>query len=80
MMLRAIACRAALVLVVGPLLGLLSGPSATAAPACNGTECRTPANGKPLNVMQFMREQAASTRKAEPRPVTSRPVKVEISP
>ena len=68
MMLRAIACCATLV------LGLLSNPNAIAAPACDGTECRTPANSKPLNIMQFMREQAASTRKAEPRPVTSRPV------
>ena len=78
MMLRAIACRAALalalVLVLGPLLGLLSSQSAPGAPACNGTECRTPANGKPLNIMQFMREQAASTRKAQSRPVTHRPV------
>ena len=67
MMLRAIACCAL-------ALGLMSSLSATAAPACDGAECRTPRNGKPLNIMQFMREQAASTRKAEPRPVTSRPV------
>ena len=68
MMLRAVACCAALAVVLGPL----SGPSATAAP-CDGPECRTPANGKPLNIMQFMRKQAASTRKAEPRTVESRP-------
>ena len=72
MMLRATACCAALVFVLVP--GLLSSPSATAAPACDGAECRTPANGKPLNIMQFMRQQAASTRKAEPHPVASRPV------
>ena len=70
MMLRSITCCA----VPALILVLPSSLSASAAPACDGTECRTPANGKPLNIMQFMREQAASTRKAEPRPVASRPV------
>jgi hypothetical protein len=78
MMLRATACCAALAVV----LGLLSGPSATAAPACDGTECRPPANGKPLNIMQFMRKQAASTRKVEPRPahrtVAARPKPAQL--
>jgi hypothetical protein len=74
MMLRSTACCAAPALVLVLVLGLTSSLSAAAAPACDGTECRTPANGKPLNIMQFMREQAASARKAEPRPVTSRPV------
>jgi hypothetical protein len=73
-MLRALACCAAPALVFALVLGLPSSPSASAAPTCDGMACRTPAKGKPLNIMQFMREQAASTRKAESRPVSSRPV------
>ena len=61
MMIRAIAGCAALV------LGLLLSPNVSAAAACEGAGCRATANAKPLNIMQFMREQAASTRAAEPR-------------
>lgn len=57
---RAIVCSVALG------LGLLTGVDASAAPDCDGTECRKTAPAKPLNIMQFMREQAASTRAAEP--------------
>ena len=53
-------------------LGLLSGVDASAAPDCDGAECRKAAPAKPLNIMQFMREQAASTRVAEPRRATAR--------
>ena len=56
MNLRAIAGRAAVA------LGLLLSLSLSAAPACNGAGC---ANGKPLDILQFMREQAASTRSGE---------------
>lgn len=57
---HAIACGAALG------LGLLFTLGASAAPDCEGTECRKTAPAKPLNIMQFMREQAASTRAAKP--------------
>lgn len=60
MFFRAIICCTALV------LGLLASLNASAAPACNGVECPPPAKSKPLNIMQFMREQAASTRAANP--------------
>ena len=64
MMLRAIAGRAAVA------LGLLLSLSLSAAPACNGAGC---ANGKPLDILQFMREQAASTRSGEARHVRRKP-------
>lgn len=59
-MFRKIVCRAALV------LGVLFIPSVSAY-ACEGEDCPAPAKAKPLNIMQFMREQAASTRVAKPR-------------
>jgi hypothetical protein len=49
------------------VLGLLISPTMSAAAACEGAGCRATANAKPLNIMQFMREQAASTRGAQPR-------------
>jgi hypothetical protein len=61
MMLRTIVCCAALV------LGLMLSLKVSAAPACDGAACPTTAPAKPLNIMQFMREQAASTRAAKPR-------------
>ena len=62
MLFRAIICCTALV------LGLLFSVNASsAAPACDGADCPPPANTKPLNIMQFMREQAASTRVADPQ-------------
>jgi hypothetical protein len=59
-MFRTIVCRTALILV--PFLGL--SLNAAAAPACDDAECQTATKSKPLNIMQFMREQAASTRTA----------------
>lgn len=61
MMFRALACCA----VLG--LSALLSQTASAAPDCSGPECGKAAPAKPLNIMQFMREQAASTRAAEPR-------------
>jgi hypothetical protein len=55
-----IACRAALV------VGVLFIPSLSAY-ACEGEDCPALVKTKPLNIMQFMREQAASTRVAKPR-------------
>ncbi len=57
---HAIACGAALG------LGLLFTLGAAAAPDCDGAGCSKSAPAKPLNIMQFMREQAASTRVAKP--------------
>ena len=62
-MFRSIVCCAALIVV--PVLGL--SLNAAAAPACDDAECQTATKPKPLNIMQFMREQAASTRRATPR-------------
>ena len=45
-------------------MGLLIGLSEAAPAACEGDGC----SSKPLNIMQFMREQAASTRVAKARP------------
>src|SRR4029079_14458381 len=64
MMFRAIVGRAAVA------LGLLLSLSLSAARACNGAGC---ADGKPLDIMQFMREQAASTRGGEARHVRDKP-------
>src|SRR4029079_12611187 len=64
MMFRAIVGRAAVA------LGLLLSLSLSAARACNGAGC---ADGKPLDIMQFMREQAASTRGSEARHVRGKP-------
>jgi hypothetical protein len=58
-MFRTIVCCAALT------LGL--GLNAVAAPVCDDADCQTATKSKPLNIMQFMREQAASTRRATPR-------------
>jgi hypothetical protein len=49
------------------LIGLLVSPSVYAAADCEGTECRATERVKPLDIMQFMREQAASTRVVKPR-------------
>ena len=69
MMLRATACCTALV------LGLLLTLSAVAAPACEGTECPASSKpAKPLDIMKFMREQAASTRPSKPRNIKARSV------
>jgi hypothetical protein len=43
-----------------------------AALACDGADCPPPQKVKPLNIAQFMREQAASTRGGSLRPVTNR--------
>lgn len=64
---RVIACCAAALVMSLPL-----GPGASAAPACDRAGCRTTADGKPLDIMQFMREQAASTRVAKPRRAKAR--------
>ena len=69
-MFRTIVCCAALILV--PFLGL--SLNAAAAPACDDAECQTATKSKPLNIMQFMREQAASTRAATPRQSKMQPV------
>jgi hypothetical protein len=58
-MFRVIACCAALV------LGL--SLNAVAAPACDDDGCQTSTASKPLDIMKFMKEQAASTRPASPR-------------
>ena len=58
-MFRIIVCCAALT------LGL--SLNAIAAPVCDDAECQTTTKAKPLNIMQFMREQAASTRAAASR-------------
>ena len=65
-MFRTIACCAALV------LGL--SQNAVAAPACDDVECQAATKSKPLNIAQFMREQAASTRAAKPRQSKVQPV------
>jgi hypothetical protein len=62
MRLRTLACAA---LLLGPLLTV----DAAAARACDGTECASPTRErptKPLDILKFMREQAASTRIAKP--------------
>jgi len=69
-MFRTIVCCAALILV--PFLGL--SLNAAAAPVCDDAECQTSTKSKPLNIMQFMREQAASTRAATSRQSKMQPV------
>ena len=59
LMFRTIVCCAALV------LGL--SLNAVAAPACDDDGCQTATKSKPLDIMKFMREQAASTRVANTR-------------
>jgi hypothetical protein len=49
------------------ILSLGLSLNAIAAPACDDAECQTTTKAKPLNIMQFMREQAASTRAATSR-------------
>jgi hypothetical protein len=51
--------------------------SGVAARACEGDDCPAIAKAKPLNVMQFMREQAASTRAAHPN--MARPARVHTA-
>src|SRR5437870_5589690 len=58
-MFRLIACCAALV------LGL--SLNAVAAPACDDDGCQTGTASKPLDIMKFMKEQAASTRAGSTR-------------
>jgi hypothetical protein len=81
-MFRTIVCSAALILalILAPILAL--SLNAVAAPACDDAECHTVAVSKPLDIMKFMREQAASTRTAhagrtrtaKPRPSKAQPV------
>ena len=72
-MFRAAVCCVALSLVA------LLGPSrnAAAAPACDGDGGQTAAPAKPLDIMKFMREQAASTRTASTRTAKPRQRKAE---
>lgn len=65
-MFRVIACCAALV------LGL--SLNAVAAPACDDAGCQTATESKPLDIMKFMREQAASTRATKLRQSKAQPV------
>jgi hypothetical protein len=65
-MFRIIVCCAALVLALSL--------NAVAAPACDDTECQAATKSKPLNIMQFMREQAAGTRATKAQPSKIRPV------
>jgi hypothetical protein len=75
MMFRAIVGRTALGL--GLLLSLSISPIA----ACEGAGCGVAANTKPLNIMQFMREQAASTRVNErPRDSAAATAKIHRAP
>jgi hypothetical protein len=53
--------------------------NAVAAPACDEGECQPAAKSKPLDIMKFMKEQAAGTRQAaagttNPRPGKAQPV------
>jgi hypothetical protein len=64
LMFRIITCRIAL------LSAALALP--TAALACDGADC--PAPSKPLDIQKFMREQAASTRGAEPHKRAASPI------
>jgi hypothetical protein len=65
-MFRTIVCSAALILALSL--------NAVAAPACDDAECRAATQSKPLDIMKFMREQAASTRAAKPRQSKVQPV------
>src|ERR1700760_4774967 len=61
----------------GALLALsLLTVSGVAARACDGDDCAAPSRVKPLDIRQFMREQAASTRGTNPDAVRSSPAKV----
>jgi hypothetical protein len=73
MMFRATGAGAALVLGL-----LLSQPAA--AQLCEGASCPPAAKSKPLDIMQFMREQAASTRAAERRPQANTHARRSASP
>jgi hypothetical protein len=76
-MFRTIVCCAALILI--PFLGL--SLNAVAAPGCDEAECQTATKSKPLNIMRFMREQAASTRAATPRQSgTAKPRQSKVQP
>src|SRR4051812_16432427 len=67
MLFRAILSCAALILV------LLLCLNANAAPACDGAACPAERPSKPLDIMKFMRAQAATTRAAEkPRRAVAR--------
>jgi hypothetical protein len=73
LMFRTIVCCAALTLALSL--------NAAAAPVCDGAECQTATKSKPLNIMQFMREQAASTRVAAQRQSgTARPRQSKLQP
>lgn len=68
---RATGCCA--VLIVATLLS----PGASAAPVCEGAGCPAAVqskSAKPLDIMKFMREQAASTRVSKTRSTKPRPV------
>lgn len=56
-------------MIYGAMLvaGLLVHQGIAAAEDCDGEDCPMTAKAKPLDIMQFMREQAASTRTATPR-------------
>jgi hypothetical protein len=71
-MFRTNACGAALA------LSLLT-VSAVAARACEGDDCPAPTKVKPLDIRQFMREQAASTRVADPSVFRSGPAKAHTA-
>ena len=72
---RALAGRAALA------IGLLLPSYISPAVACEGAECVAIKSGKPLNIMQFMREQAASTRVSErPQKAAHAPAKTHRAP
>ena len=58
-MFRVIACCAA--------LGLGLSVNAIAAPACDDDGCQAATPSKPLDIMKFMKEQAANTRAGSPR-------------
>jgi len=55
------------IIVCCAILSLGLSLNAIAAPVCDDAECQTTTKAKPLNIMQFMREQAASTRVAASR-------------
>jgi hypothetical protein len=75
MLFRAILSCTALIVV------LLLCLNANAAPACNGAPCPVERPSKPLDIMKFMRAQAASTRAAErPRRAVVRPATAVVGP
>src|SRR3954471_7482675 len=77
LMFRIILCCAALIMI--PVLDVILAlsPNAAAAPVCDDAECQTVAKSKPLDIVKFMREQAATTRVGEPRQRKVQQSKVE---